>query len=172
MPRWLKILGSALVSSGLMGCAGNHDYSKISQMDDVRARKVEALNADLDWTKRSETDLPQVVAAYATDRPCEGEAFTLARRTIDHYSMERTSYYSPTEPSDRLMLSLIGGAHMNAARSLVALGDQAAAKHCYATARKVYLDVISVFIGSDYGAYRQKAQVGIDEIRALKGRTI
>jgi len=170
----IVVYGGIFVWLGLSGCAVNPDRTPTNaeRLDTLRRDRMASFEADSAWVKGSENDLAPALAAYAADRGCEGETFSLAKGKIEYYSKDRTSYYSPVgDPTDRLMLSLIDGAHMNAARSLVNLGDQAARKHCYTVARRTYSDVIAVFVGSNYAAYRQKAQIGIEEIHGLKGRT-
>jgi hypothetical protein len=54
------------------------------------------------------------------------------------------------------------------ARSMLKMAEAAAAKHCNKTARQTYLEVIDTFTGSGYTAERQRAQIGIDDLRAFE----
>jgi hypothetical protein len=54
------------------------------------------------------------------------------------------------------------------AHIMIELAEDADAKGCVKTARKTYLAIIDTFTGSAYEAVRQRAQIGIDDLRAAQ----
>jgi hypothetical protein len=155
--RWL-ILGLCLLNSG---CADDQSAAKSSRRNVYYQERQAQFSADLEWTKLSDTALPEVVEAYRLDRQCDGAAYTAAREKIAYFSRQ---HYS----ADDLMAQLISATYVHAAKSLTDLGEIAAQKHCAAVARKTLLDVISVYTGSNYVAIRQRAQVLLDDLRATR----
>ena len=59
---------------------------------------------------------------------------------------------------------MLAGVHLD-------IADSARKRGCLDFADGVYRYVISSFIGSGYTAHRQRAQVGLDDIRAVRTRT-
>lgn len=52
-----------------------------------------------------------------------------------------------------------------------ALADAAKAKRCFGLADELYRKVITVYTGSSYAAERERARIGIDDIREEKRNT-
>jgi hypothetical protein len=50
------------------------------------------------------------------------------------------------------------------------VAQTAANKGCDATARRIYLKVVDRYVGPDYAAMRQRAQIGLDDLRAALSR--
>jgi len=53
-------------------------------------------------------------------------------------------------------------------RLMLQVGEIARTRRCNAIAREAFLEVIEVYVGSDFAALRQRAQVGVDDIRAAR----
>jgi hypothetical protein len=48
------------------------------------------------------------------------------------------------------------------------VGQIAQERGCTAIARTIYTDIIQIYEGSDYAALRQRAQIGVDDLRGLR----
>ena len=56
----------------------------------------------------------------------------------------------------------------NAGLNRIRLADVLADRHCLVEARQFYISVIEQFQGASYAAIRQRAQIGIDDLRAAR----
>jgi hypothetical protein len=55
------------------------------------------------------------------------------------------------------------------ASTLLDVADAAAEHNCPDLAKDIFNRVIAVFVGSNYAAYRQRAEIGLADLRAPRG---
>ena len=106
-------------------------------------------------------NIGDIMKRYKDAPECEGKDYA------DFISMEnRISEGVPDTPPE--LIWVVEKLRESAAHSMIEVAEYATEKHCPQTARKTYLAVIDTFTGSDYAAVRQRAQIGIDDLRAAQ----
>lgn len=102
---------------------------------------------------------------------CSSSTFELAESTADllearmmrNYNATRDPRYSNTQKRDiREKLDIITPL---AARARLALADKALALGCKSEAKKHYSSILEVFVGLGYTAYRDRAKMGLADLR-------
>jgi len=105
----------------------------------------------------------EVIAIYRAQAGCQEQWFEVIRSglKVDESLAEEAR---TRRQSNMLALSQTVAIQWNA------FAGAAADKGCGPTARTLYLYVIETFTGSAYAAMRQRAQIGIDDLRAAPAR--
>ncbi len=106
-----------------------------------------------------------LIASYRTAPECEGQGFDLIRLFLQTEGFTAEAARAQRQ-SNMLAISQTVASRWNA------FAGAAAAKGCGPTARALYLYVIETFTGSAYAAMRQRAQIGIDDLRAASAAPV
>jgi hypothetical protein len=109
------------------------------------------------------TSNEEAIAAYRAQTECEGKWFDVIKigLMVDNITAGDARYL---RQQNMMVISQTVAARWNTFAGL------AAEKGCGSTARTLYLYVIETFTGSAYAAMRQRAQIGIDDLRAAQVR--
>lgn len=121
-----------------------------------------------DATKPFPIDAPGILdawTAYLSDQDCKGKSLTDLLSMMD--------YRMPVIKADLLVDQLEGSSQgLEGARNQAAgyniIAQEALEKGCIDTAKKIFLNVIDTFQGSEFEAARQRASIGIDDTRAAE----
>ena len=98
----------------------------------------------------------ELLDLYARDSECSGVSYKNVEDHVYNIFDKFDSYPRRRESIRDFILQ---------PADLVDLGDAAAKKKCYEAARVNYLQAIRIFTGDIYVAARQRAQIGMEEIR-------
>ena len=146
---------AALVLVGcLSGCTGSGDQQP-SGVD------LSASEPAAPTSSPPEENIGDIMARYKRSADCEGADYAAFNKTAGQI-IDGTSNTPPG------LIGLETGLRQSVARSMIDLAEDAVEKKCLKTARKTYLAVIDTFTGSAYAAARQRAQIGIDDLRAAQ----
>lgn len=100
--------------------------------------------------------------AYADTKDCAGAEFVDLLDILD----ARTAFAKSNLVTDNMGVSTNGVDIVNqTGLAYVAIGDLAGSKGCAKEARSIYLAVIESFTGVDFAALRERAMIGIDDLR-------
>jgi hypothetical protein len=104
--------------------------------------------------------LDAALAAYAVAPACADPAFNeaMAEALLLEVGIETD------QPS---LLQRMRDNRDYAGMSLNQLGEDAVKKKCRNEARKAFLTVIETLTGNSYASIRQRAQIGLDDVRAM-----
>lgn len=141
------------ILAGLVLCSLNSQV----MANNAETQALASVDAAADGIKRL---LQKDLAIYAEIPSCEGDMYsailTLANGLV-----------GITDQGNKLMTSRVFDYRTVAGWGLNKLAGEAMAKHCLPQARAVYLSIIETFTRSSYAAIRQRAQIGVDDVRAL-----
>jgi hypothetical protein len=146
--RLMIITAVALLCAGNAACTGYEPEATppgISSLQDQRRAAIDRLRAD---TLRPLT-LWQQETPPSCNSPSLAKASVSARMTASMLSPERQGIDTVIE----------GGSWM------LEVADAARDHGCKDAARRLYDAVIGTYTGSAYAALRQRAQIGIDDLR-------
>ncbi len=101
--------------------------------------------------------------AYADAQACDGPELAVLLEIMD----VRMSFARASLVTDNMGATSDGtGVAHKTGLAYVALGDLALSKGCSGEARSLYLTVVETFTGEVFSALRQRAGIGIDDLRA------
>jgi hypothetical protein len=144
-----------LSSVTLAACApAGTSYPSAQARADEASRQLDALIAE------NRGKLDAALAAYAVAPACADPAF-------DEAMSKARILEVGIETDDLTLLQSFRENRVYAGMSLNRLGDDAVKKKCRIEARTAFLTVIETFTGSFYTAIRQRAQIGLDDVRAM-----
>ena len=92
---------------------------------------------------------------------CHSENLTNA----SEWTLAAAAHFQNHDVKNPDIFQMLAGVHLD-------IADSARKRGCLNFADEEYRKVISLFIGSGYAAFRQRAQVGIDDIRAMRQRSV
>lgn len=90
------------------------------------------------------------IRAYIKAKDCNAHAYTLTKFDLELLSLEAEGDFEVEKQTADITLDF---------------GDTAAEKGCVKQAREIYTSVITRFVGIGYSAYRERAKIGLDDLR-------
>ena len=151
--KLLNIMGILLVAIAVTGCATNFNsemakYQKEYEEDERQYRD----------------GLSAVQIFRVSEDECSGTDLATAKFSLTYLSMRESYFYSlQLWSSHRDIHRMKMGVHFS-------LADAAKEKNFYDIADNLYRDIITTYTGSSYAGIRDRAKLGIDDIKEARQR--
>jgi hypothetical protein len=150
--RWI---GLALAVAMVAGCVQGGGPSYVSQP----AQPTPA--------ERKVAETRSAVEEFKGEAGCDGQSYRKAKAGVDE--LQRSAEILSGDPSYVVYkYAVIARDHHTQTAFLLA--DAAKGKGCLDVADSIYRGLISLYVGSAYGGIRDRARLGIEDIRELRSR--
>jgi len=157
--RTIAVARQAVKDEGIVDCNNPHRSAPIAvaaQPQPAAAPVTPPAPTPLPPAKQVESGSPESdqfakhIQAYLKAKDCNANAYTLTKFDLELLSLKAQGDFEVEKQVADITLDF---------------GDVAAEKGCIKQAREIYTGIVSTFIGIGYSAYRERARIGLDNIR-------